>query len=179
MVKTPQRKKPKGRRKDTIARARQLENLTIGLRHLGFQEFGAAEFKNSLKKPGTFQFLPSRYMVRDFPHETPWFTPGKKERYINDNGIEYIFEAKMQNGSGSVDEKVCLLWECFCVSSIPNWIVCFDGNWYRHDPRGIAIVAWLRRRIEDRPIDGKQFYVCANDDEWVALVHRLFQQAEP
>jgi hypothetical protein len=175
MAARPQQKKTKRRRKDTIARARQLENGTLGLRHIGFHEFGSYE---EFDKRGKL-LLPDRYVIPHFPHETLYGTGGYKERYIYDHGIEYIFEAKLQNGSGSVDEKLPYLWESFLVSPYPNWIVWFDGNWFTKNPRGIAAIAWLRRRAAEAGMPGRRLDVCASDDEWVDLVARLFQQAGP
>ena len=171
MSKTPQRK---GRKKNTVVRARQLENASLALRLIDFHEFARmADFKKA-EKAGS---LPNRYFVRHFPHLTILETKGYKERYIFDRGAEYVLECKFQNCSGSCDEKGPLLWESFLVSPYANWIVWFEGKWWA-TPRGLAWVHWLRRQVAERPVNGRNFYICASDNEWVSLVRQLFQQAE-
>lgn len=162
-------KKPR-KRKNTTSRSRLLENAIAGLRHLDFHQFkGMPEFKKAGLE------LPDRYLVRNYCHPSLYGTPGKKEAYINNAGAEYILECKLQNSSGSVDEKPVYVFECFLVSPILNWIVWFDGNWWTKNERGKAAVAWLRDRAGRCCPSERAFHVCASEDEWVELVDRLFK----
>ena len=160
----------KARRKNTIARSRLLENAISGLRHRNFVEFKShADFEK------TGLFPPTCYVIRNYPHPTLYGTPGKKEAFVFYRGARYVFEAKYQNTSGSVDEKIGTLWLSFLQSPVPNWIVWFDGNYWRKDPRGIAIIKWLRDRIREHTVGGRHLYVCASDDEWHELAQELFR----
>jgi hypothetical protein len=151
-------------------RSRLLENAISGLRHLDFVAYKNIDAFCHAQKIGT---VPVRYLIRHYPHPSLFGTRGYKEAFIHNNGVEYIFEAKYQDFSGSVDEKAPYLFEAFLVSHVANWIVWFDGKWVT-TPRAVAAISWLRKRA-DAIIDGRQFFVCASEDEWVTLVDSLFK----
>ena len=169
-MKDRQRKKrASNKQTNTVAPSRFLENAISGLRHLDFQSYkNYKEFTDA----GT---PPKRYLIRHYPHCSLFGTPGFKEAFIHNCGVEYIFEAKYQNIGGSVDEKVPYLFEAFLVSHVPNWIVWFDGNYWTKNSRAVAAIAWLRKRIAAADFGERQFFICASEDEWVALVDKLFK----
>jgi hypothetical protein len=102
-------------------------------------------------------------------------TAGSKEAFVHcDVAGDFIFEAKYQDDSGSVDEKMPYLWEAFLKSSVNQWIIWFDGNWFLKEARGIAAVAWLKSRARERAIEGRSFYVASGNSEFYDLIGRLF-----
>lgn len=165
------RRKP-AHRKNTVARARLLENAISALRMLGFEVFrGQPEFKRA------GLLVPRRYIIRNCPHLSLYGTIGFKEALIHDDGHEFVFEAKLQNVGGSVDEKLPYLFECFLVSSVPDWIVWFDGNFWTKNPRALKAIEWLRIQVvSDRMPKGRHFHICGTEDEWHALALHLFKQ---
>lgn len=67
----------KGRKKNTVVRARQLENASLGLRHLGFYGFANLAAFRKAQKAGP---LPDRYIIGHYPHPSLFGTRGFKER---------------------------------------------------------------------------------------------------
>lgn len=135
-----------GKKRNTSV-SRLLENAALSLRMAGFVTYDNFSEYRVAKDRG---ILPERYFVEHYPHKALYGTVGFKEGFISHNGTEYIFEAKWQNGSGSVDEKLPYLWEHFLESPVANWIVWFDGKWWR-DKRGLRAVEWLRDRAQQCP----------------------------
>lgn len=128
-----------------------LEQCVESLHLLGFQVYDSA---GSYKRATV---VPPRYVIRSFPHESVYGTPGKKEALIvAPNGVSYfaldeggnarvILEAKWQETSGSVDEKFPYIWEAFCLSPVKNWVIVLDGKYWKTG-RGKAAVGWLRSK---------------------------------
>jgi hypothetical protein len=164
--------------KNTIARSRLLENAISGLRHLDFYSFKSIK---EFQKAGLL--IPERYLIRHYPHPTLYHTPGLyettgwKEAFICDRGTQYIFEAKYQCKDGTTDEKLPHVFESFLASPVRNWIVWFDGKFWLERPRALGGIAWLRQHAATRCPMGRNFYICATDDEWVALVDALFKRS--
>lgn len=163
------------KRKNTARRARLLENGIHALRLRGFKVFdGIAAFRKYRKQN---EMLPPRYILAPFPCETLYGTHGRKESLIHcDERGDFIFEAKYQDDSGSVDEKAPYLWECFLISP-QNWIVWFDGNWFVKDQRGRAVVGWLKRRAGERSTAGRSMHVVCGNTEFYQLIDRLFPES--
>jgi hypothetical protein len=176
---SPKRRKKAAPRNKGVKRntsvSRLLENAALSLKMAGFviydnfAQFRFAQDRNS---------LPQRYLVEHFPHPALYEGKGFKEGYISDNGTEYIFEAKWQNTSGSVDEKIPYLWEHFLISDVPNWIVWFDGNYWR-DGRGRKAVNWLCERIRTRCPEGRQFLVLRGSKHGQEFFSNQFGQRAP
>lgn len=123
------------------------------------------------------EIVSPRYVIRNFPHASPYGTPGKKEGLIvapeatpgfferDEEGIRVVVEAKYQNSSGSVDEKIPFIWQGFLDSPILNWVVVFDGKYWKTG-RGRAAMKWL----ENRPVpSGRRLHVVSRT-EFQALV---------
>jgi len=166
-----ERAKTKPRRKtNTTARSRLLENAINGLQHLNFELYKNTKEFEQAKQTG---ILPDRYIIRNYPHLSYCGTPGRKEAYIFDRSVEYIFEAKYQNTSGSVDEKLPSIWRNFLKSPVPNWIVWFDGNFWLNTERAQAAIADLRQIAKECPA-GRRFDICATDRDWIELTKKLF-----
>lgn len=167
------RRKPS---KNTVKRARLLENGINSVCMLNFHHFkGKAEFDQYRRRHGR---IPSRYIIAPYPCKTIYGTPGKKECFIHADGIgDFIFEAKYQSGSGSVDEKAPYLWESFLATPY-HWIVWFDGNWFQKTDRGIAVVKWLRQRAASVQTV-KKMHIVNSDQEFRSLCMRLFGQQKP
>ena len=136
---------------------------------LGFQIYSSiSQFQKA-------QVIGDRYVIRNYPHTSLYGTPGRKEAYIvapasngfipNEHGIaEIIVEAKHQSTSGSTDEKPPHVWEAFLVSPVPNWIVIFDGPYWKstgrfEKGRGKLGVAWLQARAEARTPENRRLVV--------------------
>jgi hypothetical protein len=167
ITKTPRQRKKGG----LNARSKILEMATscllMDIRFVEYKYFGDfCEVANP----------PANYVIRNYPHTSLYGTPGKKERFIHYGNQEYVFEAKLQNTSGSVDEKLPYLWECFLASEVPSWIIYFDGNYWCKDQRASKAIEWLRERIRTQCPDGRHLYVCLSIDEWIALAKRLFNK---
>ena len=142
----------KGRpRKRSSGKSALLEDCVQSLGLLGFHEYGTN---------GSFQraeVINARYIIRNFPHESVYGTSGKKEALIvapngsgsfalDDDGMaRVIMEAKWQESSGSVDEKLPYIWEAFRDSPVHNWVVVLDGRYWKTG-RGTAAVKWLGRK---------------------------------
>jgi hypothetical protein len=135
----------------------------------GFEYYSnGTEFKQAREK----RSLPECYVVRNYPHPTLWGTRGFREGYINDNGVEYLIEAKYQDSEGTVFEKIPLVLDAMLNSHIKNHIIVFGGKWWRDNPVGLAVIAWLRRQLTDkcdrnrRPVPlGYKIWVFENEDE--------------
>lgn len=89
--------------------------------------------------------MPSRYVIKNYPHPTLYGGKGRKEAFIRADGTDYILEAKWQQSPGSVDEKIPYIWESFLESEVKNWFVVMDGRYWR-DGRGKAVFAWLNQK---------------------------------
>src|SRR6516165_4495884 len=118
------RRRRKAPHKNTVRLARLLENGICILSMEGFEIFkGMPAFEKRIKT----STAPPRFIITHYPLASLYGTPGFKEAFIHCDRVgDFIFEAKYQNGSGSVDEKCPYLWECFSASTVPNWIVWFD-----------------------------------------------------
>jgi hypothetical protein len=139
-----------------------LEDCVQSLELLGFHEFTNGSFKRA-------EVINARYIIRGYSHLSLYGTRGSKEALIvaptesgcfilDEDGIaRIIVEAKWQETSGSVDEKLPYIWEAFLVSPIRNWIVVLDGRYWKTD-RGKAAVAWLTSRARFAP-EGRQMHV--------------------
>lgn len=150
----------RGRGRRTSGKSQLLEHGVNTLHALGFQVYdGYPQFKKAT-------VVPQRYVIRNYPHTSIYGTPGRKEAYIvapasigftcdEHETVRILVEAKWQEASGSVDEKMPFVWQSFLESDIPNWIVIMDGAAWR-TPRGKAVVAWMKTR----PVpEGRQWYV--------------------
>jgi hypothetical protein len=128
-----------------------LEHCVSSLGALGFHEYATN---------GSFQraeVVGARYVIRNYPHPSLYGTRGTKEAFIvaadasgvfvvDDDGLaRIVMEAKWQESSGSVDEKLPYIWEAFLASPVRNWVVVLDGRYWKTD-RGKAAVAWLRSK---------------------------------
>jgi hypothetical protein len=165
MTRTPS-PKPKGPGRKTSGKSGLLEHCVGPLKYIGFHTYTNPEFKK-------IAFYPERYVVQQFPHESLYGTRGTKEAYIvaadptatfisgDDGKAHIIMEAKWQEAPGSVDEKLPYIYECFLVSPYPNWIVVFDGRYWR-TPRGKAAVMWLEAKASAAPAD-RRLYVRSRD----------------
>ena len=167
------KKKPRklitSQRKTARKRHQIVEQAVNVLKAFAFKVYSFSEFK-------ALTYPPESYVIRECPHASLYGTPGRKEGYIHYKGVGYIFEAKTQDTGGSVDEKIPYLVFAFLASPIPNWIVYFYGEYWSETLRGQAIVEWLRQEAKKQCPDGRHFYICCNDDEWMALAIRLFKQ---
>jgi hypothetical protein len=172
MSKALKRKK----KRNTQSRSRLLENGINALRCLGFEHFeNIHDFNKRVKKAGQ---TPLRYLIERYPYATVFGTPGRKEAFIYCDGVgSYIFEAKFQQGSGSVDEKIPCLWMSF-EQCDKNWVIWFDGNWWRDHERGRAVVAWARNK-ERTNTTGRHFTILASDTEFVNWAKRTFGYPSP
>ena len=170
-VKQSRKAKPRnnGKKRNTSV-SRLLENAALSLRIAGFVIYDNFSQYRAANDRGT---LPQRYLVEHYPHKSLYGTVGWKEGFISHNGTDYVFEAKWQNGSGSVDEKMPYLWEHFLSSPVPNWIVWFDGAWWR-EKRGRNAVEWLRERVKAQCPPSRQFIILAGSKEGQEFFSRQF-----
>ena len=168
----------KQKKRNTSRLSRLLENGIHALRLRGFEVF--AGNKSLLKYQKLHGCLPPRYIVRPFTCPSLYGTPGRKEALIHcDESGDFIFEAKYQNKSGSVDEKCPYLRDSF-ISSPHHWIVWFDGNWFEHSERGRAAVRWLKHEASLLTYLPRRLYVVSGNTEFYNLLDRLFPvQAKP
>lgn len=153
--------KPKAKRRSS-GKSALLEHCVQSLGTLGFHEYAThGDFKKA-------EVVGPRYVIRNYPHPSLYGTWGRKEAFIvapdisgvfipDDDGLaRIVMEAKWQEVSGSVDEKMPFVWAAFLASPVRNWIVVLDGRYWNTE-RGKAVVAWLRSR---QPIPEKRrFYV--------------------
>jgi hypothetical protein len=144
-----------------------LEQCIKSLKMLGIQSFSNPEFKR-LKTPP-----PATYLITQYPHDTLYGTPGRKEGFLRHDADEYIIETKLQDGSGSVAEKLPYIWEAFLVSEVKNWIVVFGGRYWKNERAGRAAVMWLRAHSRNMP-DGRRFDVVTYPDEFYELAMTLW-----
>lgn len=148
------------RRRRTSGKSQLLEHGVNTLHALGFQVYdGYPQFKKAT-------VVPARYVIRNYPHESIYGTPGRKEAYIvappsagficdETGNVRILIEAKWQESSGSVDEKMPFVWQSFLESDIPNWIVIMDGGAWK-TTRGKNVVAWMRTRVAP---EGRSWHV--------------------
>src|SRR5260370_20441379 len=145
------------------SRSQLLEACIDSLHALNFQIYASyAVFKGA-------EIVSPRYVIRNFPHASPYGTPGKKEGLAvsaeaapgyfqsDDDGVRVVVEAKFQDSSGSVDEKIPFIWEGFLDSPILNWVVVFYGRYWKTG-RGREAVKWLKARA-DKGLPGRQMHV--------------------
>lgn len=155
---------PVRKQRQTGGKSQLLEHAVDTFHMVGFQVYrGFGEFQRA-------QVVGDRYVIRNYPHPSLYGTPGKKEALIvvtgaagpfvpdADGRVSIIVEAKWQQGSGSVDEKLPYVWEAFLASDVPNWIVIIDGPAWK-SVRGKAAVTWLTARAADVCPDDHVFIV--------------------
>jgi len=142
----------KQRRRNTGRNSTLLEHCVQSLRIIDFEVFkGMGEFVNDGNAHG-------RYVILNFPHKILYGTPGRKEAYIFSNGSRlgcadnyghfcFIVEAKYQDSSGSVDEKLPYIVEAWAASPVRNWVVVLGGRWWK-TTRGTAAVKWLKSQAK-------------------------------
>lgn len=140
-----QRRKP-GRQ--TGRQSSLLENCVGALHLIGFRCYDSLGEFEKASSTG------DRYVIRNYPHASLYGTGGKKEAlivapasdgFIEEEGgeVRIIVEAKYQESSGSVDEKLPYIWHALLVSEVPNWVVILDGKYWKTN-RGKAAVLWLK-----------------------------------
>jgi len=146
-------------KRQTGGKSQLLEHAVDTLHMVGFQIYRSyGEFQKA-------EVVGDRYVVRNHPHPSLYCTGGKKEALVVappdggfiavDEQVRIIVEAKYQDTSGSVDEKLPYIWEAFLVSDVPNWVVILDGKYWR-TARGKAAVAWLKGRAEGYGSDDRE-----------------------
>jgi hypothetical protein len=134
----------------TGARSQLLELSVQSLKLVNFQIYTSlGEFKSATVRP-------SRYVICNYPHASLYGTPGRKEGYIVADEESFILEAKYQDNSGSVDEKLPYLWMSFLASPVRGWIAVLDGAYWARNTRAVEGKAWLRRQLVP---DDREFYV--------------------
>lgn len=138
----------KRRGRQTGKQSTLLEQSVEALHLLGFQVYSSyGEFQKA-------HVVNERYIIRNYPHESLYGTPGRKEALLvspappgfvadDDGRALIVVEAKYQDSKGSVDEKLPYIWEAFLASDVPNWIVILDGRFWKSDTRAKAATAWL------------------------------------
>jgi hypothetical protein len=149
------------RKRKTSGKSQLLEHGVNTLHALGFQVYdGMPQFRGA-------RVVPERYVVRNYPSPTIYGTQGRKEAFIvapgpapefvsdKDGRVRILVEAKWQEASGSVDEKMPFVWMSFIESDIRNWIVIMDGAYWR-TPRGKRVVDWMQAR---RAHSDRRWYV--------------------
>jgi hypothetical protein len=139
----------------TGSKGQGLEYCVEQLKHYGFLIY---ETKDAFSRA---QKIPPRYVRKNFPHDTLYGGEGRKEALIvsdvgeseiflsnDDNGelvINIIIEAKFQDVSGSVDEKIPYIIEQFKISPIKNWVVVMDGKYWK-ETRGKRAFEYLKNK---------------------------------
>jgi len=164
------------RRKRRSSKSALLEQCVEALQLVGFHIYkGNPVFKKVTVNQ-------TRYVVQNFPHPSLYGTRGTKEAYLvaddptgafttgDDGKAHIIMEAKWQESAGSVDEKLPYIYECFRASPYPNWIVVFDGRYWK-TPRGKAAVAWLAAKTTD--IGDRRLYVL-DRNEFIKLAKQIW-----
>lgn len=158
--------KPRAKRRPSAPKKKRsglLEDCVQLLDGYGFHEYTTPTFKRA-------KVIPDRYVRRHYPHTTLYGTVGYKEGLIvapddgsglfspdNDGILRVVVEAKWQEGSGSTDEKLPLVWEAFLASPVRNWVVVLDGGFWDRTPRGKAAAAWLQAKTPGP--EGRRLYV--------------------
>jgi hypothetical protein len=144
----------------TSGKSQLLEHGVNTLHALGFHVYESyPQFKKAI-------VVGERYVIRNYPCTSIYGTPGRKEALIvappsqgfitdGDGKVSIFVEAKWQEASGSVDEKMPFVWQSFLESKVPNWVVIMDGAAWR-TTRGKAVVEWMQRR---QPPEDKRWYV--------------------
>lgn len=99
--------------------------------------------------------ISGRYVIKGYSHLSLYGTKGRKEAFIHADEADWIVEAKWQEASGSVDEKLPYIWEAFLASPVRHWIVVLDGRYWKTG-RGAMAVTWLTGRS---PEPGRRFIV--------------------
>jgi len=167
----PTRARARGASRRTSGKSQLLENGVNTLHALGFQVYERnSEFKKAV-------VIGDRYVIRGYPSPSIYGTDGRKEALIvappspgfitdEDGKTRILVEAKWQEASGSVDEKMPFVWRSFLESPVSNWIVIMDGAWWKK-PRGKAVVEWMKKREPEVPA-GRRWYV-TNAKEFIHL----------
>lgn len=146
----------------TGARSQLLEHCVRSLQLLNFQIYeGQGHFESASIRPG-------RYVICNYPHSSLYGTPGRKEGYIVAGDEAYIMEAKYQDSSGSVDEKLPYIWMAFLASPVPNWLAVLDGNYWSKDARALRGKAWLKQQAVP---EGREFHVFSRT-EFINWAHK-------
>jgi len=86
--------------------------------------------------------------------------------------VRAIIEAKWQDTSGSVDEKLPYIWEAFRDSPVHNWVVVLDGRYWK-TARGNAAVNWLWMKAGK--FDGRSLHV-VDRKGFIALAMKAWGQ---
>ncbi len=155
-----------------------LEDCVGSLHLLGFQTYQSNDtFKRA-------KVVPDKYVIRNVPHLSLYGTPGKKEALVvapdgrglfapDEQGcVRAIIEAKWQDTSGSVDEKLPYIWEAFRDSPVHNWVVVLDGRYWK-TARGNAAVNWLWMKAGK--FDGRSLHV-VDRKGFIALAMKAWGQ---
>lgn len=166
MVSHAKTRRPGGRR---ATRHALLENCVDTLHALGFQLY------ESQGQFAAASVVPDRYVIRNYPHASLYSTPGRKEGYIHTEDEAYILEAKWQDTSGSVDEKLPYIWESFLASPVSGWLAVFDGRFWREDARARQGIRWLKVRAAAETPGGREFLVMTRTEfiKWATAKWRF------
>ena len=168
---------PKRRTGRTGGKSQLLEHCVEALHMRRFHTF------DTHLKFDQAQGLTGRYVIRGYRHNSLYGTRGNKEALIvasepsvdemfvlDDGGAQrVIVEAKWQETSGSVDEKLPYIWLAAQESPILNWVVVLDGAYWRSG-RGAIAKQWLTDRSTG---DGRRFVV-VNRKEFVELADKAW-----
>lgn len=126
--------------------------------------------------------VPPRYVIKGYPHASLYGTKGRKEGYIHADANEWIVEAKWQEVSGSVDEKLPFIWQSFLASPVRHWIIVLDGRYWKTG-RGAQAAGWLKSKgslrditNRDAPADAQRRFVVVDRKGFIDFARRQWGQ---
>lgn len=136
-------------------RSALLEQCVQSLHMLNFQIYASqGEYDGAAVRS-------DRYVICNYPHLSLYGTPGRKEAYIVAGDACYILEAKWQDSSGSVDEKLPYVWHSFLDSPVQNWLAVLDGRYWTKDARALQGKRWLKMQ---QPPEHREFLVLTRNE---------------
>lgn len=139
-----------------------LETVIKALTLKAFHECGYQEYHKS--RGDLFEHEEQRMLIRNYPYTTIFGTPGRREYYIHSQEWTGELECKFQSGGGSVDEKMLYLAETLRRGSEQRLAIVHGGAYWDREPRGQAIIKWLKAESKVLRQGGKELVVLGLDD---------------
>ena len=143
--------------------------LEAAIRALRMKRFSVVSHDEyTTAKGDLFSGQGSRWLVKHYPYETIFGTPGRREYYIASAEWSGQLECKFQNGSGSVDEKMVYISETLRRTDERALALVYAGKYWTDKDRGASVIQWMRAEATRIRDCGKQLLVFDMDQfiEW-------------
>ncbi len=145
-----------------------LEQAVCSFKLKNFEIINAEQFRD---RNGLFR--DERLLVKNFPYETLFGTPGRREYFLKSSEWQGHLECKYQNGSGSVDEKIVYVVETLRRTEMKALIIIHGGNWWEKK-RGKEVIRWAKEQSLSLMRDYGKELLCFDLDGLMDWINRIY-----